>query len=311
MVALLALSQTNATAQAPTNLQVLPDTLTRGEVVAIMGQFTRALGVRCVHCHVEEERDGAMFRDFAADDKPTKRIAREMLRMVSSINAQLANLPERAAPPVRVQCATCHRGAVRPRMLQDTLLIAYDDGGIDTLAATYRALRERWYGRAAYDFGEVALADVGAALLEREHFADAARVHALNVEANPASDFALREHARAAVLHAFAEDGAVEGTREYRRLHELYGARGFPPATLNRVGYDLLALEAVEDAVAVFRLNVAAHPDDANAPDSLGEGLLAAGDSAGALASYRRALELNPNNANAAAIVERLEGASE
>ena len=311
VVLLLLVAASRAEGQAPTNLQVLPDTLSRAQVVGIMGGFTRALGVRCVHCHVEEQRDGVLHRDFASDAKPTKRVAREMMRMVMSINERLATLPQRASPPVTVQCATCHRGSVRPRMLQDTLLIAYGNGGIDTLQATYRALRERYYGTGAYDFGEVPLASVGDTLRVRRALADAALVHALNVEANPSSDFAVREHARAAVLRAFVEHGAVAGTRELRRLHERYGARGFPPATLNRVGYDLLALEMPQDAVAVFRLNVELHPTDANAPDSLGEGLLAAGDTAAALAAYRRALELNPQNANAAATVERLEGAAE
>jgi hypothetical protein len=37
---------------APTNLKVLPKTSTRQEVINVMRPFTRALGVRCQHCHV-------------------------------------------------------------------------------------------------------------------------------------------------------------------------------------------------------------------------------------------------------------------
>ena len=272
-----------------------------------MGGYARALGVRCEHCHVEEEVNGVERADFAADDKAPKRVAREMMRMVASINAQLDSVPELAGPRVRVQCMTCHRGAARPHMLPDTLLIAYDNGGVTSMTEVYRALRERWFGRATWDFGERSLAEVGAALLERERYDDAAAAYALNVEVNPASDFAVREHGRAAVLRAFVEDGAVAGTREYRRLRELYGARAFPGGVLNRVGYDLLALEAAQDAVAVFRLNADAYPNEGNVHDSLGEGLLAAGDTAGAIASYRRAAELDPRNTDAAETAARLE----
>src|SRR5215469_17092078 len=44
--------------------------------------YSRALGVNCTHCHVEE--------DFSKDDKRPKRAAREMALMHFSINQQLA-----------------------------------------------------------------------------------------------------------------------------------------------------------------------------------------------------------------------------
>jgi len=38
-----------------TNLEVLPEDITRGELVSIMRGFAGALGVRCNHCHVGED----------------------------------------------------------------------------------------------------------------------------------------------------------------------------------------------------------------------------------------------------------------
>ena len=38
---------------APRNLQVLPKDTSGQDVVALMQQFTRALGVQCTYCHVE------------------------------------------------------------------------------------------------------------------------------------------------------------------------------------------------------------------------------------------------------------------
>ena len=227
-------AQQPAAPPRPTNLQVLPDSISRDELIATMRGFALALGVRCSHCHVEVERDGRVERDMAADDKAPKRTAREMMRMVASINERLAALPERVDPPVRVQCATCHRGARTPRLLGDTLMIAYGHGGTDSLVATYRALRARHYGSGTYDFSDRPLADLGANLLSEGMPADATAVALLNVEVNPESPVAVSGLARAQ---------------------------------------------------------------------------LAAGDSAAALASLRRALALEPNNRDAAEAVQRLEAA--
>jgi CubicO group peptidase (beta-lactamase class C family) len=61
---------------------------------------------------------------------------------------------------------------------------------------------------------------------------------------------------------------------------------------LNSLGYRLLGDEMTDWAVAIFRLNAEFYPDSSNVHDSLGDGLAEAGDTEGALASYRRALAL-------------------
>ena len=65
-------------------------------------------------------------------------------------------------------------------------------------------------------------------------------------------------------------------------------------AELNAYGYQLLAAGDTAEAVAMFRLNVERHPDSWNVHDSLGEGLAAAGATTAAVRSYRKALELAP-----------------
>jgi len=70
--------------------------------------YSRALGVTCTHCHVEE--------DFSSDDKRPKRAAREMAAMHRSINDQLAKMQNLEANPQGhfINCSTCHRGNVDP-----------------------------------------------------------------------------------------------------------------------------------------------------------------------------------------------------
>lgn len=198
----LVLCSSTASAQFPPdrlkNVKVLPADLPVRALLDTMGTFTRALGVRCVYCHAGAEGTPFSQIDFASDSNPVKAKAREMLRMVTAINGEhLTKLADRREPAIVVTCATCHRGVAQPRPLQQVIISAYDAGGADSAEATYRGLRERYYGRAAYDFGEVALADVAGTLRRREKLPDALRMHKLNTEFSPKSAFAWRQAADA------------------------------------------------------------------------------------------------------------------
>jgi hypothetical protein len=289
------------------NLKVLPDDIPTQALIDRMAGFTRALGVRCTHCHVGEEGRPLSTYDFESDDKGTKRKAREMMRMVNDLNDRfLPSLESRADPPVGVQCATCHRGAAKPRMLQDVLMHAYETAGIDSTLAAYHALRERYHGGFTFDFSEVPLSDVATMLFDGGHVDAAVRLHALNVEVNPDSRLARRQHGSAAVLQAFLAEGAEGGTATWRRLREAYGEAAFPEPTLNRIGYRLLGQQRFDDAIAAFRLNAEAYPQSANAFDSLGEAYVKHGDRDLAIRSYRKSLELDPGSENAKKQLEAL-----
>lgn len=313
MAALLAFAPGRSAAQWPpesfTNLKVLPSDIETRTLVGMMADFTRALGVRCTFCHVGREGIPLSEYDFAADEKPTKLKARRMLEMVGQINnVYLAGLENRAEPAVGVQCMTCHRGVRQPRMLQDILIRAWDDGGVDSTVARYTRLRERYYGSAAYDFGEVALIDVANHAVASGDIAAAIRFHELNVELNPGSAFARGNLIVLSLRQAAATGGidAVDATLE--ALRERFSASDFPEPLLNTVGYELLRAGSVDVAVAVFERNVELFPESSNTHDSLGEALAAAGDVAAAIRSYERALELDPDNANAAARLRELRG---
>jgi hypothetical protein len=200
--AALVLCASKSAAQFPpvraTNLQVLPRDITMDSLVSVMSAFTRALGVRCSHCHVQKPGQSFEQMDFSLDDNPVKNKARAMLRMVAAINADhISRLENRKQPDIRVTCATCHRGVVEPRPLQQVLFNTYSAAGADSTHATYRALRERYYGTGSYDFGEVSLSDLADLIAARGQLGDAIRFHVLNAEVNPRSTFALRQLARA------------------------------------------------------------------------------------------------------------------
>jgi hypothetical protein len=199
VVALLmvAVVGSSAAAQFPPertkNLKVFSSNVPVRALLDTMGLFTRALGVRCVYCHAGTEGQPLNQIDFASDENATKNKAREMLKMVAAINNQhLANVSPRREPRIDVTCATCHRGVTEPRTIQQVILTAYDAAGADSAEAVYRSLRQRYYGRAAYDFGEVALADVAMAIRARGKGPDALRFFVLNTQMVPESGFAHR-----------------------------------------------------------------------------------------------------------------------
>ena len=200
-VLMCAVLASTAAAQFPPergkNLKVYPADMPVRALIDTMAGFTRALGVRCTYCHIGQEGQPLSSYDFASDEKPEKLKAREMIRMVAAINGDfLTKLPTRREPAIAVACATCHRGITQPRPLQQVLLASYATGGADSAEATYRALRTRYYGGAAYDFGEVPLADVATRLVAQGKAADALRLHLLNTQFSPTSGFAFRQTAQ-------------------------------------------------------------------------------------------------------------------
>jgi tetratricopeptide (TPR) repeat protein len=302
---------TPAAAQWPpdslTNLQVLPEDIETRELVGMMAGFARALGVRCQFCHVGEEGMPLSEFDFAADDKPTKEKARVMLRMVQHINNEhLAELDERSDPAVEVTCATCHHGVQQPRALQDLLLEAYDEGGFDGAKQRYEELKERYYGRYSYDFSDIVWPDVATRVKARGALADAVHMLEYNVEVFPQSVFAQRMYVPTDLLYTYSEQGPEAGTQRYHELKSRFHQRAFVEQMLNTVGYRLLRQQRHAEAIAALRLNSEQYPESANTYDSLGEGYMAAGETALAIESYERSLALDPENANARQKLEQL-----
>ena len=76
---------------------------------------------------------------------------------------------------------------------------------------------------------------------------------------------------------------------------------------LNRLCYWLLNHDRTADAVEILKLNVEAYPKSANPYDSLGEAYRKTGQRDLALATYRKALELDPAMSSAAQAVKELE----
>ena len=75
---------------------------------------------------------------------------------------------------------------------------------------------------------------------------------------------------------------------------------------LNGWAYYLANEKKTQEALAIFKLTVALYPQSANAYDSLGEACATVGNKAAAIQNYKRSLELDATNQNAADQITRL-----
>ena len=77
-------------------------------------------------------------------------------------------------------------------------------------------------------------------------------------------------------------------------------------ASVNAAGYVLMQAEMPDRAVEVFEFNTRVFPEAFNTWDSLGEAHMELGHAEDAIRYYERSLELNPDNSNAEAMIERI-----
>jgi len=91
------------------NIKVFTD-VPASRLLGIMNiGFGKSLGVSCSHCHTPGE--------WEREDKTQKQTARDMFKMVATINNDLLkNIPNLKGPNAIVNCTTCHRGQVKPAL---------------------------------------------------------------------------------------------------------------------------------------------------------------------------------------------------
>ncbi|MFC5407772.1 serine hydrolase [Larkinella bovis] len=87
------------------------------------------------------------------------------------------------------------------------------------------------------------------------------------------------------------------------------GKSPIPEELMNQIGYQLLDMGRLDDAVAVLKFNAESYPASANVYDSYGYALLRAGNPAEAIRNYRRALELEADLGDAKTVLAGLAAA--
>lgn len=120
--------------------------------------------------------------------------------------------------------------------------------------------------------------------------------------------FQRGEQAAERVERKIQAGGLEAGLNEYAALKQ--AARPgvlFNEGSFNQLGYRFLAAGKLDEAIAVFKLNVTAYPGSANAYDSLGEAYMKNNRNDLASENFKRSLQLDPANENARKMLEKLE----
>ena len=169
------------------NVRVIAKNTPVIQVIGMMRNFSTDLGVRCQFCHVGNEGQPLEQFDFASDAKRNKQVARQMMQMVANINRRLDSIPGKPGPAIEVNCSTCHRGVSRPIPLASLIAETAEAGGADSAVRVYKRLREQYFGRDAYNFGEPSLNSAALRLARSRKFAEAMALLAVNEEHFPNS----------------------------------------------------------------------------------------------------------------------------
>ena len=115
------------------------------------------------------------------------------------------------------------------------------------------------------------------------------------------------EDARSAIRRIIDEEGIDDAIAAFDEMLVLRDDEYLiSENAFNQLGYQVLGEDRIDEAVAVFEMNVKAFPESSNPWDSLGEGYATQGETDRAIAAYKKSIELNPDNTNGVAQLERL-----
>jgi len=109
------------------------------------------------------------------------------------------------------------------------------------------------------------------------------------------------------IFATIMEKGIAPALAQYRELKEKRADTfALNEGEMNGVGYQLLSMKKVKEAIEVFKLNVEAFPQSSNVYDSLGEAYMINGDKEAAIKNYEKSIELNPQNTGGIEMLKKL-----
>ena len=112
------------------------------------------------------------------------------------------------------------------------------------------------------------------------------------------------------LFNTVMEKDVQTAIKHYRDLKATQkDAYDFSERQLNDLGYRLMQMKRMRDAIEIFKLNVEMFPQGFNTYDSLAEAYMENGDKKLAIQNYKKSLELNPRNTGAVEKLKKLETA--
>ena len=122
-----------------------------------------------------------------------------------------------------------------------------------------------------------------------------------------AEELASRKSIGEALAQTIAAQGIDAAVAQYHDVKSKQAsAYDFSEGELNTLGYQLLQMKKMKEAIRIFQLNVEAYPRSGNVYDSLAEAYMDNGDKELAIANYQKSLQLDPANTNAVEMLKKL-----
>jgi tetratricopeptide (TPR) repeat protein len=260
---------------APKNLKVLPKDTPPQQVVATMQQFTRALGVQCTYCHIEQAAPLLTVEELEAQQA-----------------AQAAAAAAQAAQGQNAQGGQAGRGRGRGRGQGPQMDYAADEKRQKLTARVMIAMTNDINARLAASLKKPA--------------AEITRVQCATCHRGVAIPAQLSDVLRQTML-AKGEGAAVAQYRELRQQYAGSGAYDFRENTLLDLARESLATRKPDDALAWLQLNVEFYPQSAASYVELARAHAAKRDRDSAVADLTKALALDPANADAKRELSRVQ----
>jgi tetratricopeptide (TPR) repeat protein len=127
------------------------------------------------------------------------------------------------------------------------------------------------------------------------------------LKVDAASKFSRGELASSVVEETIREEGIEAGIEKYNELKSASDTKLiFSERSFNLLGYKFLNEGKQNEALEIFKLNVAEYPESFNVYDSLGEAYMKMRNKDEAIKNYQKSLELNPKNDNAKKMLEKI-----
>ena len=122
------------------------------------------------------------------------------------------------------------------------------------------------------------------------------------------ADMFRRGELAAAIIESTIQvEGLEAGLKRYALLQKAGNPEVFfSESSFNQLGYRYLAAGKLNEAIAIFKLNVQAYPQSCNVYNSLGEAYMKNDQNNNAIENYKKSLRLNPKNENARKMLEKL-----
>ncbi len=130
-------------------------------------------------------------------------------------------------------------------------------------------------------------------------------IHAILYNLEPAAPKRSLVHDLGYTIVKRGVDAAIAQYHELKRTNPK--DYDFDERPLNQLGYMLLEKDRTSDAIAIFKLNAEEYAKSSNVYDSLAEAYAKNGQNQLAIDNYRKSLELDPKNENAAKKLKELE----